>query len=355
MSEPFQTLKMFGFLVLKLTGGFHIARYLTRHGLRILCYHGFSLTDEHEFRPHLFMDLRTFRKRMAFLKEAEFSVLSLAEAVRGLQEGALPPDPVVLTFDDGFHSIFSKALPVLQEHGFPGTVYVTTYYSVKGNPVFRLAVQHMFWKTSRRMLDLSGLGLPVDGPLPIKGRADRRKVTWRIIHHAEGEMSEHDRCALAAELGSRLGVPYEPLWAQKGLSIMSADEIREAAASGFDVQLHTHRHRMPQNPALARREIRENRLILEPLVGRPLQHLCYPTGVWHEELFPILADEGIASATTCDPGLNYRGTHRFALRRFLDGMHISGIEFEAEVCGVAELMRRFRSVLRRALLVLRRS
>src|SRR4029077_9557706 len=40
--------------VSKCLGLFHMARYLTRRGVRILCYHGFSLDGESTFRPKLF-------------------------------------------------------------------------------------------------------------------------------------------------------------------------------------------------------------------------------------------------------------------------------------------------------------
>ena len=33
---------------------------------------------------------------------------------------------VVLTFDDGMHSVLSHALPILKEHGVPAHIFVTT-------------------------------------------------------------------------------------------------------------------------------------------------------------------------------------------------------------------------------------
>jgi hypothetical protein len=126
---------------------------------------------------------------------------------------------------------------------------------------------------------------------------------------------------------------------------MSADEIRACVASGMDVQLHTHRHRFDEEPALARGEVVENRAQLAPLAGAPLRHFCYPSGVWSTRHWPSLAATGVVTATTCDPGLNYPDTPRFGLRRFLDGEDISQIEFEAEVSGFSELLRRARSRL----------
>jgi hypothetical protein len=111
--------------------------------------------------------------------------------------------------------------------------------------------------------------------------------------------------------------------------------------------LHTHRHRFPTDETQAKRELEDNRAVLQPLVcGKPLIHFCYPSGRWSEQHFALLSDAGIASATTCDAGLNYPTTHHLALRRFLDNEYVSQIEFEAEMCGFLDILRRLRQYLR---------
>lgn len=70
------------------------------------------------------------------------------------------------------------------------------------------------------------------------------------------------------------------------------------------------------------REIQQNREFLEALVGKKLQHLCYPSGVWSKQPWSWLDSLGIISATTCDPGLNYSQTPHLGLYRFLDAESI---------------------------------
>jgi hypothetical protein len=133
----------------KWLGLFHLSRRLTRRNLRILAYHGFAVCDEALFRPQLFMDVGEFRWRIGYILRHAYPVLSLDDALHRLQRDDLPACAVVLTFDDGAYSTWKLAFPVLDEHRLPGTIYLTTYYCVKPNPVFRIAVQYMFWKTKK--------------------------------------------------------------------------------------------------------------------------------------------------------------------------------------------------------------
>src|SRR5262245_63651185 len=87
-------------------GLFHLARYFTRRGLRILCYHGFSLRGEAGFRPTLFIEEETFRRRLASLASHRFPVIGLREAMTALERDTLPRAATVITVDDGFYSVY---------------------------------------------------------------------------------------------------------------------------------------------------------------------------------------------------------------------------------------------------------
>lgn len=68
--------------------------------------------------------LPRFKAQMAMLRYCGYSVVSLDDAAAALRGGkALPPKPVVLTFDDAYVDFLEQAAPVLQAHGYPATVY----------------------------------------------------------------------------------------------------------------------------------------------------------------------------------------------------------------------------------------
>src|SRR5437868_10648345 len=99
-----------------------------RRRLLILCYHGVSLRDEHEWHGELFVTPHFLRRRFEILRDGGYTVLPLGEAVRCLRGGTLPPRSVVLTFDGGFYNFRAAALPLPEEFGFPATNYASTYY-----------------------------------------------------------------------------------------------------------------------------------------------------------------------------------------------------------------------------------
>ncbi|MBI3457315.1 MAG: polysaccharide deacetylase family protein [Candidatus Rokubacteria bacterium] len=282
----------------------------------------------------------TFRARLQSLSDWGFRVLPLDQALRDLERGTLPPRATVITFDDGFYGVRKHALPLLQEFGFPATLYLTTYYCLKETPVFRLAVQYMFWKTNREELDTAGLGWGEGRRVSLRDSEERMRVMWEIITLGETGCDEEDRCRLGKTLGERLGVDYATIVQARGLSLVNAQEIRELAASGISIQLHTHRHRFPGEREAATREIADNAVTVWRMVGEWPQHFSYPDGDRREEQEAWLREVGIRSAVTAEAGVNHGGTPRLTLKRRLDGEHVTPIEFEAEMSGYTELVRR---------------
>ena len=85
-----------------------------------------------------------------------------------------------------------------------------------------------------------------------------------------------------------LGIDYSAIAAKRILQLMNAREVAEVAKDGVDVQLHSHRHRTPEDEVLFRREIKENRDRIRSLTGTEASHFCYPSGVYRQEFLEWL-------------------------------------------------------------------
>jgi hypothetical protein len=116
---------------------------------------------------------------------------------------------------------------------------------------------------------------------------------------------------------------------------MSNEDVSALAEQGIDFQLHTHRHRVPGERTAFLREITDNRNRIAALGGRGIAHFCYPSGVHEPQFLPWLTEAGVLTATTCESGIATRETARLLLPRIIDGMHLSPVEVEAWLTGVA--------------------
>lgn len=95
--------------------------------LPILCYHHVGVRVEPHGHRRLWVSAQRFAEHMSFLSREGYQALTLRDCVPFFATGQRPARPtVVLTFDDAYVNFHEFAVPILREHGFAGTVFVTT-------------------------------------------------------------------------------------------------------------------------------------------------------------------------------------------------------------------------------------
>src|SRR5436305_4912906 len=154
--------------------------------LLILCYHGIALKDEHLWRAALYMSPAMFRRRLEGLRDFRANMLPLAEALVRLRSGTLPDRSVVLTFDDGFADFASQALPLLQQFGYPSTLYLTTFHCDSNVPLFNLVTSYMLAHSGTAEVDISDLGGPPE-PVPIETFDQQSAVSRALENWAQDQ------------------------------------------------------------------------------------------------------------------------------------------------------------------------
>jgi peptidoglycan/xylan/chitin deacetylase (PgdA/CDA1 family) len=330
--------------VIRLAGG-HAAAGRSRwrsQRLLIACYHGFAQADEDSWNPSLYVTADHLESRLRFLDRAGYTVLPLREGLARLASGTLPPRAVAITVDDGTYDFYAVAYPVLKRAGVPVTVYVSTYYVFDQRPVFDGACHYLLWKAWA-----SGrTGVP--DPSTEEGSAlrtaeDFSRAAIRVVEAARAQAWSADKKhEWLSALAGRLELDWPEFLRRRLITLMRPEEIATLDPAIVDVQLHTHRHRVPPRRDLFLREISDNRRALAECGIDPagLTEFCYPNGEHGPAFLTWLAEAGVRSAVTCVPGLASVRHHSFLLPRFIDTGSTSAVEFEGWVSGLRQLLGR---------------
>ncbi len=86
------------------------------------------------------------KAELDYLQTNNFHVLGLAQIVKALSDGGTLPDrTVAITVDDAYQSFYQHAYPLLREHGWPFTIFVSTDAVDRNLPDF------MSWEEMREM------------------------------------------------------------------------------------------------------------------------------------------------------------------------------------------------------------
>jgi len=299
--------------------------------LLVLGYHGISLDDEHLWDGLIYMPAKMFRRRLNILRKANYTVLPLALALQKLKEGTLPPRAVTLVFDDGFHDFASIAAPILAEFGYPATVYLSSYYSMFNRPIFDIMLRYLLWKGSNRKINLPEI-LPCSVLLDRQGQLDVCEAVRKFAF--DNQMTGQEKDAMLGRIAAALEIDYELLCQKRLLQTMNAAEVRAMKEQGYDIQMHTHRHRVSRKRELFEREIDQNREWIQRTAGGEIPvHFSFPGGVWEPVEKEWLLQLGIETAMTCVPALADDRVDKFRLPRFVDNSHISDRTFRAWVAG----------------------
>jgi len=96
---------------------------LENNKIPILMYHSISYEKGNALR----IPKESFRNQMKYLKDNNYTTLSLDELYAYMKMGKkLPEKSIVITFDDGYKDNYTNAFPILKEFKFKATIFVIT-------------------------------------------------------------------------------------------------------------------------------------------------------------------------------------------------------------------------------------
>jgi peptidoglycan/xylan/chitin deacetylase (PgdA/CDA1 family) len=157
----------------------------------ILCYHAVSS----DWPSSLAMPIDSLRRQVRMLVRRGYVGLTASQAEERRLDGTLSNRTVVVTFDDAYASTL-LAKPVLDEHGYPATVFVTTDFAAGDRPLAWPGIDE--WLEGPHAHELE--------PLDWDGLAALADEGWEIGSHTvtHPSLPTLDDAALERELvGSR--------------------------------------------------------------------------------------------------------------------------------------------------------
>ncbi len=95
--------------------------------------------------PSTNISTQQFEAHLRYLKDHQYRVVNLSEAIKYLRQPGEYEKVAVITIDDGYKSFFNNGFPLLKQYGFTATLFVNTE-TVGGN-------SYMNWEDLRAYRD----------------------------------------------------------------------------------------------------------------------------------------------------------------------------------------------------------
>jgi peptidoglycan/xylan/chitin deacetylase (PgdA/CDA1 family) len=277
----------------------HYARALRRSsfpGVAVLNYHGLrpdaSRAGSLPFE-NLHVQASTFASHCRMLRDTcePISLDTWRGAIAGSRR--LPPRAALVTFDDGYRSVLTIALPILAQYGVPAVVFACSA------PI-----------SERRMLWFDHVAAR-DGEAAVAAWKSRSYPEWRReCADAAPIVADDHPCAL----------------------MTPSDIARLSQHDGIEIGAHTARHPILARamPAEQREEIVSNRDALTEWTGRPIRAFAYPNGRpgvdYTAETIAAVRDAGFDMAFTTNPSFATAADAPLERSRFLIVSEVSASE-----------------------------
>ena len=268
-----------------------IIKRFYKHNLRVIAYHEIPNND-------------LFRDHLNYL-QSNYSIISLntlKEHLKGQKK--LPPYPLLITFDDGYTSIFSNAVPELIRKKLPACIFIITSY-VNSSEEF-------WWINSIEYYRKSGL--------PIK-TAKKKNLLLKQVTNKE-------------RLNFLKGIDTQ------FKKQISSTGFKQLESHNIVLGNHTHTH-----PILDKCTIEEvlqeitssqNKFDLWDISGKNI--FAYPNGNWTKEIEEVLKEKNIEIAFLFDHKINKQSLNPYRISRLSTNSAMPIEELKVKVSGLHSLI-----------------
>jgi glycosyltransferase involved in cell wall biosynthesis/peptidoglycan/xylan/chitin deacetylase (PgdA/CDA1 family) len=297
-------------------------RPLLAPGPAILMYHRVA---EESFDPWgMAISPANFADQLEWIADHR-TVVPLAEFAECNRAGKLPRNAIALTFDDGYACNAAVAVPLLEHHRIPATIFVSPTLIDLGREFWWDELQRIVWYARDGVLRLDGHEVRVGEAQPDDDRWPFRqppRTARQHAYHRLWSMLYERRPPELAESMRRLReqaqIPASPRESHRPLTPREARVVRSEL---IDFGSHALTH--PSLPLLTTqekaREIGDSVARCAELTGVEPRSFAYPYGNLDTESQRLVEQAGFLCACKADGSFVTRRSNRFALPRIFVG------------------------------------
>jgi peptidoglycan/xylan/chitin deacetylase (PgdA/CDA1 family) len=256
-----------------------VHRVRNRAVLTVVMFHRVLDKDDPRYagaNPQYTVTQQEFAVALAFFRRW-YSIVSLEQVEAAIAGAALPPCPMLITFDDGWRDNLEYALPLLKEHGVSAVLFVATQ---------SIGRHEGFWQEELVDQILTGGG---------GTREERLRAARALIAEYSAIPAPERAIALASAATKRRDMPRR---------MVDAADLMELARNGVAMGGHGHTHEPLteiENPSA---EISSSRKVLDELgLGGERPAFSFPHGRWSAELLRAVRAGGFGICFTSEKRL----------------------------------------------------
>jgi peptidoglycan/xylan/chitin deacetylase (PgdA/CDA1 family) len=314
---------------------------LTRGVGVILTLHQVRSSPRRGFEPNRILEITPefLEAALLSLKSLGYELVTLTEAVARLRTGRGRVPFAALTFDDGYRDTLEEALPVLERHGAPMTLFVTPGFAERSARLWWVELEEAL----RRLDKIAVMHGDFQFAAPASNEAEKiqafEDLYWRLR-----EGSEERLLAIVSRLSAEAVIDATSLVERLCLDWDGLAQMARHPLVAIGAHSLTHPMLAKWDEARVRQEMAGSREAIRRRLGVTPAHFSYPVGDRHSagaREFALAAELGFEGAVTTRPGVLFsaHARHLQALPRIsVNGLFQDARRFETLVSGVPTLI-----------------
>jgi len=230
-----------------------------------------------------------FRRQLQFIKRYFSPITSQDIVAWSKGQFSMPPNSLVITFDDGYRDNHDVALPLLQEAGVRADFFVCPWH-IENRRLF-------WWDRITFCLKRSAVSkIEMDYPERLEldvGTVQNIEAARLTLVRMVKRRAEVGLGALLLELERASGAKLEERREAERLVLSWAD-VRALRQAGMGVGSHSYSHPVLalQDADVVRREMEQSKAVLEAQLGEQVTAIAYPVGSFTDGTKAMAHDAG---------------------------------------------------------------